>query len=561
MKLKDKESYSFENSSFFKILFVLLFLFVLLYFFKLGSVGLIDVDEPRYAEAGREILESGNWIVPYFNYVVRFDKPILFYWLEAISMKVFGVNEFAARLPSVISALMCAGFIYYLLRTFYGQLVSLLGVLVLMSCFEFASLSRFSITDMTLASLISCSTICFFLGYNQLISSHRFFKFQISEFTPWYILGFIFLALAFLTKGPVSLIIIFLILAPFFWWIRKLDYFLKSSSFYLGFILFLLMVTPWYLAVHFATNGEFTKIFFGLHNFSRFTGVVSGHKGSFFYFIPVILIGFLPWAFFLPQAISCILKKGLKSLLVSPKSQLPWFCLWWFIVVLLFFSFSKTKLLTYILPLFPALSIIIALWLEEILTKRAGNRGLTIGLGVFFFFSIIILYFCLFKLNILLPREIKSLKLDFQIMLFAFLLFVGVSMAWASSHRDESMTISIILCTFVLFYFCFVTFLLPKIDRHSQLLLRKFALTVPRDVEVGMYKIIKPSLTFYARRQIKNIDSLDELQEKLNQKEKFAFVTKRKFLEGVTLENSYVWQADSRYIFCTNYPLRWRHTH
>ena len=183
-----------------------------------------------------------------------------------------------------------------------------------------------------------------------------------------------------------------------------------------------------------------------------------------------------------------------------------------------------------------------------------------IGLGVFFFFSIVILFFCLFKLNVLLPREIKSLKLDFQIMLFAFLFFVGVSMAWASSHRDESMTVSIVLCTFVLFYFCFVAFLLPKVDKHSQLFLRRFALTVPRDVDVGTYKTIKPSLTFYARRQIENIDSLDKLQEKLNQKEKFAFVTKRKFLEGVTLDNSYIWNSDSRYIFCTNYPLRELHT-
>ena len=382
MKFKKQEINSYNNPVFVKTLSVLLFLFVLLYFYKLGGVGLIDVDEPRYAEAGREMLESGNWIVPYFNYVVRFDKPIFFYWLEALSMKAYGVNEFSARLPSLLASLLCVSMLFYFLKTFFSNVTAMLGSLVLMSSFEFAALSRFSVTDMTLTSFISSSVICFFLGYSQIIGSHRFFKLQITEFSIWYVLGFIFLALAVLTKGPVAIVIVGLILIPFFWWIVKLDYFLKSRSFWIGLVLFLILVFPWYLAVHCATNGEFSREFFGLHNFSRYTQVVSGHKGSIFYFIPVVLIGFVPWTFFLPQAINSILKKGLQSLLTSTKEQVLWFCLWWFLVIVLFFSLSKTKLLTYILSVYPALSIIIALWVDNILKKKINNNGLIIGLGV-----------------------------------------------------------------------------------------------------------------------------------------------------------------------------------
>src|SRR3990167_2045270 len=166
MKLKNKENTFSEDSPFFKILLVIFVLYVILYFFRLGSVGLIDVDEPRYAEAGREMLKSGNWIVPYFNYVVRFDKPIFFYWLEAISMKIFGINEFSARLPSVMMALMTIGIFFYFLQSFYGKYLALIGALILMSCFEFVALSRFSVTDMTLAAFISSSVLCFFLGYD-----------------------------------------------------------------------------------------------------------------------------------------------------------------------------------------------------------------------------------------------------------------------------------------------------------------------------------------------------------------------------------------------------------
>ncbi len=544
------------SDGFLKTLIILLILFVILYFYRLGRVGLIDVDEPRYAEAGREMLESGNWIVPYFNYSVRFDKPILFYWLEAISMKIFGVNEFSARFPSALCALLCISGLFIFLKTFYNTGFALIGTLLLMSCLEFVALARFSVTDMALASFISSSIFSFFLGYHQIINSHRFFKLQITEFSFWYIIGFIFLALAVLTKGPVSVVIMGLIFLPFFWWIEKLDYFFKSYSFWIGFLLFLLLITPWYLMVHFATGGEFTKVFFGIHNFSRFTSVVSGHKGSVFYFVPVVLLGFLPWTFFLPQAIFTLIKKGLKSLLSSTTEQVPWFCLWWVIVVFVFFSFSKTKLLTYILPLFPALSVIVSFWINEMIKKHINNKGLVIGLGVFFLFSLIVLYICLFNLNVILPREIKSLKLDLSIIFFAFLMFVGVSMSWASSHKDVRMTVVIICSTFLLLYFCLVSFLLPKTDKYSQYRLRTFAKSIPEDVEIATYQIIKPSLVFYAGRKIEKFDSIEKIQEKLNQGNKFAFVTKKKLLNNISLENSYIWGKDSRYIFITNYPVK-----
>ena len=449
-----------RRNTFSRFLVLFLVLFVALYFYKLGSTGLIDVDEPRYAETGREMLESGNFIVPYFNYEVRYDKPIFFYWLEAASMSIFGVNEFAARLPSALSGLLCTFMVFLFVRTFYPLYCALLSVLILLSTLEFAALSRFSITDMSLCAFESGAIICFFLGCNYHVTSGRFFKQQVKNINFWYILGFLFLSFAFLTKGPVAILICGLVLIPFFWWIEKLDYFFKSYSFYVGLCLFLLLTFPWYVLVHLATNGEFTKIFFGMHNFSRYTSVVSGHKGSVFYFIPVVLIGFLPWTFFLVQSVSFILKKGLKSLLKSQREQIPWFCLWWFIIVFLFFSVSKTKLLTYILPLFPALSVILAVWFHHVFEEKSNLKDLVVGLGVFFLFSLITFYLCITNLSVFLPREVKGLNLDILIIIFAFILLVGVSMAWTASNKNPPLMFLIILGMQCILYFSLITFLL-----------------------------------------------------------------------------------------------------
>ncbi len=379
------------------------------------------------------------------------------------------------------------------------------------------------------------------------------FKLQIKEFSYWYILGFFFLGLAFLTKGPVCIVLLGLTFIPFFWWIGKLEYFFKNRSFWLGLILFFIIILPWYISVHNATNGDFTRTFFGLHNFQRYTKVVSGHKGNYFYFIPVVLIGFLPWIFFLPQAISSLISKGLRILQKSPKEQVPWFCLWWFLIIFLFFSTSKTKLLTYILPIFPALSILVAIWFNELIIKEETNISIVIGLGIFFITSIALLYICIFHLNIIMPRELKTLQLDFPILVLAFLLFVGVSMAWASSHKDISLTFLLLLSTFFIIYGMSVSVLLPKVDKHSQYLLRTFAKTIPQDVEISTYQIVKPSLTFYAKKEIGKINNFQELQERINTEKRFAFVTKKSFLENKILNNAYEWGHDSRYVFYTNY--------
>jgi len=158
-------------------------------------------------------------------------------------------------------------------------------------------------------------------------------------------------------------------------------------------------------------------------------------------------------------------------------------------------------------------------------------------------------------LDWILPREVKGLNIDIYIMFFAFLIVVGVSMAWASSNKDFMLTVSILLATFFILYVGLVGNVLPKIDKHAQYTLRKFSKSIPIDVEIATYKTIKPSTTFYAKRRVSEIPKYKKLEKKIAQSSQFAFVAKKNDLKNKPLSNVYKWGEDYRYVFYTNYPV------
>ena len=170
----------------------------LLFFLALGSMGLTDRDEGRNAEAGREMLETGDWISPTFNYEPRFAKPALVYWLMSLSYKWFGVDEFSARLPSAVFGLALILLQYLFLSRFYGALVGLFGALMLLLNIEIIGLSRMVLTDSVLIFLTTLSLFSFWLG------------FQGHERERWWRWVFyVGMGLATLAKGPVGCLVPF----------------------------------------------------------------------------------------------------------------------------------------------------------------------------------------------------------------------------------------------------------------------------------------------------------------------------------------------------------------
>ena len=322
-------------------------LFLLLW--KLGSYGLIDVDEGRYAEVPREMFASGDWLTPRLNYLNFFDKPPLLYWGIALSYAIFGATEFAARLVPALWALLGIVATYALGRRMFGPRAGFLGAFILLTSLMWTVMARVVLTDMAVSSLVFCALALWWLAQTEATAKRR---------TLWLALFWISLGLGMLAKGPVApvlcggAIFVYLLVCK-----RWRD--LRNMGWIWGVPLLVLVAAPWYIAIA-TRHPEFNNAFWYEQNFGRFTGAINkvdhAHGPLFLLqFLPVI---FFPWSVFALPA----LFYGWKKLwpVRTPKQRAAVYLLGTVAFVLLFFSTSESKLVTYILPVVPPLAILMA---------------------------------------------------------------------------------------------------------------------------------------------------------------------------------------------------------
>lgn len=373
------------------------FLISILFFsFLAWDYPLISPDEPRYAETAREMLESGNFIIPYLDGVPRLVKPVLFYWLDAVSLKIFGVNEFAARFPSIVAASGVVG-----LSFLFGALngIGILTAIVTMTSLGIFVASKLAITDMLLTFFIVATLVFFYLGFDQTNYKKKGEGYHDHKFSIWITLAVVMMGFGFLTKGPIAFVLPGAIVLIFLFFKADIIGFLKTFilEISLGLILSLIINLPWYVLIHINTNGEFTSQFFFSDNFSRFLKAHTAHSAPFWFYIPVIFGGLFPWSFFLIQSIFAQdFSSGLN--LKSEKSRqekAAFFCGIWAIVVFIFFSISKTKLPTYILPIFLPLCFFIARWWEQRfnITRSQSSKNIGLFWGLISFLVCIVVAF------------------------------------------------------------------------------------------------------------------------------------------------------------------------
>ena len=229
----------------------LVLLSFLFFFLNLGAYSLKEPDEGRYAEIPREMIESGDWLVPHLDYVRYFEKPPLLYWTVALSYKVFGINEWAFRFPNALFALMTVLSLYIFARKWFPEQVAFLSSVILMSAFGFFSMARIETTDMLFTFWLFLSLLSFYAHYRQ---QHRG---MLSLF-------YISLALATLTKGPVAILLMVLAVLPFLLIERRLS-FLKELHLPWGVPLFLLVAAPWFIAISLKEKQFFSFFFIDQH--------------------------------------------------------------------------------------------------------------------------------------------------------------------------------------------------------------------------------------------------------------------------------------------------------
>jgi len=340
-----------------RVLLALTAVFVL--FFQLGGRGLNEPDEGRYAEGGREMVASGDYLTPRLNGVPHLAKPPLTYWLIAFSLKTFGVNEFAARLPAALAAMGTLLAVYLLGRRAAGEVCGLWAAAVLLSSLLFIGVARLITTDMLLTCWVTWSAWAL---WHWSESKDRGWR-----QTVWF---FAFLGLGMITKGPLALILPLFALVGMRW--RSPELRLRKMGWGRGIVVLLAISLPWFVASAWG-RPEVWSYFLGRETVGRVLSDVHGRGEPWWFFLPVLAGGMMPWTPWL--ALAPLIRRSLPP----PEMRLLRMCLFWAGAGLLLFTLSRSKLPTYVLPLTPALALLTALTLVRLPHVLAADRLRKIG--------------------------------------------------------------------------------------------------------------------------------------------------------------------------------------
>lgn len=312
-------------------------------FSYLGLQPLWDPDEPVYAETAQEMLQFRDLISPRIYGEFWYDKPPMYYWLVAGAFKIFGIGEFAARFPSALLAVGGAMLVYLSGRKLFSERAGLLAALILATSLEYFYLGNAAVTDMTLTFFLTAALLAFL---------HR----------KYYLL-YGCAALAVVTKGPIGVVLCGAIIGLYLILTGSLAT-LKRMKVLSGAALFAVIALPWYLAMYYYHGMAFIDTFLGFHNVTRFLQPEHVMGKIWYYYIPVLILGFFPWTAFVMQAVSTgIREKG--------ENRNPCiFLVIWAGVIFLFFTMSQTKLVSYILPLYPPLALLVGWYFDKAWSEK-----------------------------------------------------------------------------------------------------------------------------------------------------------------------------------------------
>ena len=349
---------------------ILFFACVLFHILGTWSLPLIDRDEPRFAEASREMIERGNYIVPYFNNQLRLDKPPLTYWAQVASYHIFGENDFAARFPSAIAAALTALLIFAWGRRMGGEKLGWWAAIIFTLSLQTFVHAKAAVADMWLVLFV---TLASWAGF-ELFQSPTLKQGAAVSRPPWaiwkspFLVFYLALALGFLAKGPIAwtplLTVAGLIIYTRDWQM------LQRFKFAVGIALMLIVVALWGIPALIQTHGEFFTVGIGRHVVTRSFMTLEGHGASSFgmyvlllpFYVVTVFISFFPWSIKLPWLIRKLWRRA-KAGVNTPGYNgilIDIYLLSGIAVVFVIFTLVSTKLPHYTLPAFPLLALLLA---------------------------------------------------------------------------------------------------------------------------------------------------------------------------------------------------------
>ncbi|PIV19746.1 MAG: hypothetical protein COS40_16095, partial [Deltaproteobacteria bacterium CG03_land_8_20_14_0_80_45_14] len=381
--------------------FILLVFCSLLFILGVGRWDLWNPDEPRYAQVAREMVDRGDWVLMHVNGNTYEDKPPLFFWLIALSSFLWqGFTSFSARFPSAFLSTLTVLLTFFLGKKLYGSRAGFLSALILATSFEFAYLSIRANIDATL-TFFTTASLLFFLQWYQ---SNKVEEGEKRDNRGLSIYGFyIGMAFATLAKGPVGFILPLLVSLAYLLFQKDWKT-IKRMRLLTGMVLFFMIVLSWYLPAVLKGGQNFLNETLLHHTLDRFVKG-SSHIRPVYYYLSNFPVDFLPWFLFLPGAIVYGLSKRKGKI-----SKDFLFLLVWFVVIFLFFSFSKGKRAIYLLPLYPAASLLVGRFWDDYLSgsKRYSSREIWISLPIYLF----IIFFFLMGMFLYLVPAIANFSVE-----------------------------------------------------------------------------------------------------------------------------------------------------
>lgn len=409
-----------KNNNTQKIIIILIFFY---YLIPINYRDLWQPDETRYAEISREMLENHNWSVPHLLDVRYFEKPIFGYWVNNISQLIFGKNNFSVRFGSTFFTILSAIFLFYFVQSLWNSKhISYNAVIIFLSNLLVYIIGTYSVLDAILSFWINVSMIFFWMAIKSSVKKNRI---------VYYLIFGISCGIGFITKGFIALVIPFLSILI---WLKFNPKYIKTTLIHslIPLISAILISFPWIYDV-LSKEQDYARYFIFIEHIQRFLGDNAQHKFPIWYYVPVLFIGIFPW-------FGLLLTSLYRSWISRKFDKISFYLLIWIIVQFLFFSFSKGKLPTYILPCFFPISILIAKnifsdTLKNNLILLKINSTTNIFFGCIILFSISIVYF----IPEIYPYSLYSYQEHAKFMLFVISMLIWISInAWVKLFAIKS---------------------------------------------------------------------------------------------------------------------------
>jgi 4-amino-4-deoxy-L-arabinose transferase-like glycosyltransferase len=338
-----------------RVVTLLLFLFCLVWFCNLGYRSLVRPDEGRYAEIAREMAVTGDWTTPRLNGIKYFEKPPLQYWMTAAAYKAFGEHEWTARLWTALTGFAGVLMVGFAGARLFGRRAGFYSAIVLASSVLYAAIGHINTLDMGVTFCLTLGLLGFLLAQSG--------DGRTRETRLWMLLAWTAMGFGFLSKGLIGLALPAAAMVAYALVHRDMS-FLKRLEPFAGIAIMLVIGLPWIIAVSIA-NPEFPHFFFIHEHFQRFLTQAHHRTAPWWFFVPILIAGMLPWTTMLGPALIAAWKGDAGGRSFKPRR----FLLLYAAVIFLFFSVSQSKLPSYILPIFPALALLVGEWLTRIRSR------------------------------------------------------------------------------------------------------------------------------------------------------------------------------------------------